>query len=59
MLRTWTNAASVLPKSEPPYKEWHNMCRQLKLDAKNLPARLDAMDQVLDSLEEAADSLKS
>jgi hypothetical protein len=59
MLRTWTKAAAVLPKSEPSYKDWQNMCRQLSLDAKHLPARLEALDHVLDQVEEAVDRLQS
>jgi hypothetical protein len=51
MLRTWTQMATVLPKSEQPYKDWQSFVRQLELDGKGLPGRLDSLDQLLESVE--------
>jgi len=58
MLHTWTKAAAYLPKTGQAYKDWQSLCRQLELDARNLPARLEALDQLLDTAEEAADRLQ-
>ena len=57
LMDVWTMAAGVLPKSEIPYKEWQTFCKQLKLDARTLPARLDELDAALDTVEEAVDAL--
>ena len=57
LMDVWTMAAGVLPKSETPYKEWQTFCKQLKLDARTLPARLDELDAALDMVEEAVDAL--
>jgi hypothetical protein len=53
MLRTWTLAASVLPKSEPAYKEWQTFTRALELDGRGLHARIEALDALLDNAESA------
>jgi hypothetical protein len=58
MLHTWTKAAAYLPKTSQAYKDWLSLCRQLELDTRNLPARLEAFDQLLDTAEEAADRLQ-
>lgn len=57
LLDIWTMAANLLPKTEPAYKEWQDFCHQLKLDSKTQPARLDALDSALDSVEEAIEHL--
>jgi len=57
LLDVWTMIASVLPKSSDPYKEWQTFSHQLKLDAKTLPTRLNALDGILDQVEETVDNL--
>jgi len=59
MLCTWTRLASDLPKADAPYKSWQALSRQLTLDNKNLPARLESLDNTLDRLEEALERLRS
>lgn len=51
MLRTWTLAASALPKSEPPYKGWQAFTRALELDGRGLHHRVEALDDLLDTVE--------
>jgi len=51
MLRTWTQMAAVLPKSEQPYKDWLAFTRVLELDSRGLPGRLESLDQLLESVE--------
>ena len=58
ILFTWTRMAALLPKSEDHYKAWQALIRQLTLDAKNLPARLELLDAALDSIEETAEHLR-
>jgi hypothetical protein len=57
LLDVWTMAAAALPKSEDTYKAWQTFCQHLKLDGKNLPARLEELDTTLDQVEEVVDSL--
>ena len=59
MLYTWTRAAAALQRTDQVYKDWQSLCRQLELDNKGLPARLEAFDQVLDTAEETVDRLSS
>ena len=59
LLNTWTRAATVLPKTEQPYKDWQSICRQLEVDSKSLTARLDDLDHLLDTVEEVTDRLAS
>ncbi len=59
LLRTWTKAVSVLPKNGQPYKDWQSFCKALDLDSRHLPARLEALDHLLDSVEEVVDRLQS
>jgi len=59
LLNTFTRAAAVLPKTEQPYKDWQSICRQLELDSKSLPTRLDEFDHLLDIVEEVTDRLAS
>jgi len=54
---TWTRAAAVLPKTDPSYKDWQSICKQLELDNRNLSARLEAFDTLLDTVEEVTDRL--
>jgi len=54
---TWTRAAAALPRTEQPYKDWQAVCRQLELDGKNLTARLEGLDHLLDTVEEVTDRL--
>jgi hypothetical protein len=51
MLRTWTHLASVLPKSEQPYKDWQSFTRTLELDGRGLHTRVEGLDSLLDSVE--------
>jgi hypothetical protein len=58
LLRCWTKAAAVLPKTDSPYKDWQAMIHQLDLDSKGLPGRLEVLDTVLDRIEESVDQLQ-
>jgi hypothetical protein len=58
LLRTWTKMATGLPKSELHYKLWQALCRQLELEARNLPTRLEQLDAALDVLEETVDHIQ-
>lgn len=55
LLDTSTWAASALPKSGPSYKNWQTLCRTLELDSRHMPARLDALDSLLDTVEETVE----
>ena len=55
LLFTWTRIAGDLPKTGEPYKTWQTLCRQLELDNKNFPARLELLDGALDRIEESLD----
>jgi hypothetical protein len=57
LLYTWTRAAAALPRAEQPFKNWQEVSRQLELDGKGINARLETLDHLLDSVEEAADRL--
>lgn len=59
LLNTWTKAAASLPKSGQSYKDWQSLCRDLELDSRHFADRLDALDQLLDSVEETADRILS
>ena len=54
----WTRMAAILPKSDEPFKAWQTLCRQLELDNKNIPARLELLDGALDRVEEGFDQLR-
>lgn len=58
ILFTWTRMAALLPKTEPSYKAWQELIRQLTLDTKNLPGRLELLDATLDTLEENSERLR-
>ena len=54
---TWTKAAAAFKKDEQPYKHWLSLCNQLGLDKGPLSTRLDPLDHLLDTAEEAVDRL--
>jgi hypothetical protein len=58
LLYTWARLAADLPKTEAPYKAWQSFSKQLTLDNKNLPARLELLDATLDRLEESLERLR-
>lgn len=58
LLRTWTKAAAVLPKSGQAYKDWQSFVKSLELDSRHMPARLDALDHLLDTVEETVERLQ-
>lgn len=57
VLFTWTRMAPLLPKTDTPYKTWQSLIRQLTLDQKSLPERLELLDATLDSIEETTEHL--
>ena len=57
LLRSWTQAASHLAKSGQGYKDWQSFCKQLDLDTARLPARIEVLDHLLDTVEESVDHL--
>jgi len=57
LIYTWTRAAAALPRAEQSFKDWQAASKQLGLDSKNIAERLDALDHLLDTVEEAADRL--
>lgn len=57
MLQTWTKTAAFLPKTGEAYKSWQSLCRDLEVDTRNLPQRLEPLDHLLDRAEEAVDRL--
>jgi hypothetical protein len=59
LLRTWTQAAPALPKTGQSYKDWQALCRDLELDNRHIPARLELLDHLLDQAEETTDRLQS
>jgi hypothetical protein len=58
LLSTWTRMAADLPKVDAPYKAWQGLLKQLTLEPRNLPARLELLDAALDEVEEAAEHLR-
>lgn len=59
LLFTWSRMAADLPKTDAPFKAWQDLVKQLTLDTKNLPARLELLDSTLDRVEESLDHLRS
>lgn len=59
LLFTWSRMAADLPKTDAPFKSWQDLMKQLTLDSKNLPARLELLDGALDRVEEALDRLRA
>jgi hypothetical protein len=57
MFYTWTQAAMTLPRAEQAFKDWTAVSKQLELDTKNIAQRLDGLDHLLDTAEEAAERL--
>ena len=57
LLYTWTKAAARMKHKEQPYEDWLALCRDLGLDKEHLAARLDPLDHLLDTTEEAVDLL--
>ena len=57
MAYTWTKAAAALQRTDQAYKDWQALCRQLELESRDMPARLEAFDHVLDTVEEAVDRI--
>jgi len=55
VLRTWTQAASVLPSSAAVNQGWRNTREQLALDPQNFASRLASLDKFLDAVEETLD----
>ena len=56
LLRTWSLAALSMPRAEEPYKAWQNVCKELELDTRHMPARLAAMDTLTDSVDDAIET---
>ena len=54
-LRTWAQAAMLLPADDPAQPAWHAVIQSLGLDRPGFSARLDTFDTYLDSLEETLD----
>lgn len=59
LLRTWTQAAAYLPKSEEPYKEWQHLCKDIGLEAKKITQNLDSLDATLERIEERLESIQN
>lgn len=58
MLDTWTLAATALPKSGESYKKWQSLCRALELDSRHMSTRLEALDSLLDTVEETVERIQ-
>ena len=54
-LRTWTQAAALLPAGEPSLAAWHSVLAATGLDGPGFSSRLDSFDAYLDGLEETLD----
>jgi hypothetical protein len=54
-LRTWTQAAALLPTDHPSLADWRGVLGSLGFDHAGFSARLDAFDAYLDRLEETLD----
>ncbi len=54
-LRTWTQAAALLPLDFPDFTAWQSAIETIGLAGAGFSARLDAFDAYLDHLEEALD----
>ncbi|MCJ7724560.1 MAG: hypothetical protein MUP03_10545 [Anaerolineales bacterium] len=55
MLRTWTLAATVLPKEKN--KAWQTACQHLSLTGEHFQERIQGLDQYLDSIEELLEGM--
>lgn len=58
-LRSWTLALSVLGEKAPQRDAWHALVELAGLSGQSFANRLDALDQYIDSLEEALDDWRS
>ena len=54
-LRTWTQAAALLPADSPDFAAWQAAIETIGLAGSGFSARLDAFDAYLDHLEETLD----
>ncbi|MBN1231171.1 MAG: hypothetical protein JXA19_04855 [Anaerolineales bacterium] len=59
LLRTWTKAVSLLPKSSESYKIWKGTMASLGWEAGCMGDKLNALDGYLDSAEEVLDRWKT
>ena len=59
LLFTFSRISADLPKTEAPFKAWTNLVKQLTLDGKNIPTRLELLDSALDRLEESLEHLRA
>ena len=59
LVSTWTRAAAALQRTDEEYKAWQSLCRQLQLDSASLAARYEALDQLIDTAEEALDRISA
>jgi len=57
LLDVWTTISAVLPKSCSAFKEWQSFCRELGLEAKFMTQKLDAMDALLDQIDEKVEEI--
>lgn len=55
LLRTWTDLAAFLPKTETLYREWQSFLKALDLDNKGVAERLPLLDNLLDLVENTID----
>jgi hypothetical protein len=55
LLRTWTLAAQSLPHTGEPYKAWKSLIKDLELDSKHFEERVNALDAVVDRVDEAVE----
>ncbi len=53
LLRTWTLAAQVLPRSEESFKAWQSFSKDLELDSKHFSDRVESIDHLIDRVDEA------
>jgi hypothetical protein len=58
LLFTWARLTVDMPKIDPHIKTWQELVKQLTLDNKNIPARLEILDGTLDRVEETLERLR-
>lgn len=56
MLRTWTQSACYLPDGAPEMDDWTAFQQALHFHPEGFDARIEALDQYLDAVEEALDA---
>ena len=59
LMRTWTQAVSLLPDGHAARKGWRDACQQLGLLGPGFEQRVDALDAYLDTVDEALDAWAS